>query len=293
VAEEGVRRVALGVWESGLLKDGYNARIEDVEHGSEPTSDTLPLLWAMGPFEEETRRKLAIAAACAENWIGEQPDGRWRFRSSWFNCKEQDGAKERAVDVHLNARAMGPAMWHAWLGRDEKLIGLMEKWGASWLAAMESTAHGKPRGMIPAAMRSADGNYLLGGTWDKPDVEWDYFQWTKGSQESLAHLFRVLGDLTGKEKWREAAREAFGAVGMRAQEMPEGVDEGALLSRLAGEMERAEAKLGVNFDMETREAIYTDRVYAALPGSLTPHLFGGGEVAAVETEARGVPLEGW
>lgn len=271
VAAEGTRRVALGVWESGILKDGYNARIEDVEHSAEPSSDTLGLLAALDPFGEETRRKLGIAAACADHWIAPQPDGQWRFRSSWFNCGEHDAAAERAVDVHLNARAMGPALWHAWLARDKRLTGLIERWGESWLAAMRSTAHGKPKGMIPAAVRSVDGNYLLGATWDKPDVEWDYFQWTRGSQESLAHLFLALEDLTGKAKWGEAAREAFAAVGLPPPAMPAAVDEAAL----AAEMERAEARLAVNFDMHTREAIYTDRVYYALPAALTPHLFGG------------------
>lgn len=276
VAAEGTRRVALGVWDSGMLKDGYNAKIEDVEHASEPTSDTLGLLAALDPFGAETRRRLALTAACADHWIARQPDGQWRFRSSWFNCKEHSAAPERAVDVHLNARAMGPALWHAWLGRDEQLTALIERWGEAWLALMRSTAHGKPRGMIPAAVRSADGNYLLGATWDKPDVEWDYFQWTRGSQESLAHLFLALADLTGKAKWAEAAREAFEAVGLKLPAMPAAADEPALLAALAKEMEQAEARLAVNFDISTREAIYTDRVHYALPPALLPHLFGGG-----------------
>jgi hypothetical protein len=275
VAEEGLRRVALGVWSSGILKDGYNRGIEDVEHSAEPTSDTLPLLAAVAPLEGDVRQKLRIAAACADNWIGRQPDGMWRFKSSWYNCRDHDPAAERAVDVHLNARAMGPALWHAWLSRDAKLTELIERWAESWVAAMRSTANGKPRGMIPAAMRSADGHYLLGPAWDKPDVEWDYFQWSRGSQESIGWLFRAVHDLTGRESWKQAAEEAFEAVGSRQPGFSPAKDEEALLARLADEMAQAEALLSVNFDMLTREVIYTDRAYYPLPQLVSLHLFGG------------------
>lgn len=275
VAEEGLRRIALGVWESGMLKDGYNARIEDVEHSAEPSSDTLPLLAAIAPFDPDARKKLAIAAACADNWIAKQPDGFWRFKSSWFNCSEHDSSPERAVDVHLNARAAGPAIWHAWLSRDPKLIGLLENWGQSWLAAMRSTADGKPAGMIPAAMRSADGKYLLGPSWDKPDVEWDYFQWTRGSQESIAHLFLALEGLTGKSSWRAAAQQALHSVRSPMPGIPPVQDERALLGQLTRAMDDAAARLATDFDMHTREAIYTDRIYYPLPAAVTPYLFGG------------------
>lgn len=275
VAEEGIRRLALGVWNSGILKDGYNAGIEDVEHAAEPSSDTLPLLAAIAPFEEDSRRKLQIAAACAHNWIARQPDGQWRFRSSWFNCAQHDPAPQRAVDVHLNTRAMGPALWHAWLTRDPQLVALIARWGESWLAAMRSTAHGKPAGMIPAAIRSAGGDYLLGARWDKPDVEWDYFQWSRGSQESIAHLFQALHDMTGDAKWRDAARQAFAAIDLALPEVAESPED-ALLDSLSLDMEQAASKLALDFDMYTREAIYTDRVYYALPVLLTTRLFGGG-----------------
>jgi len=275
VAEKGIRRVALGVWSSGILKDGYNAGIEDVEHSAEPSSDTLPLLAAVAPSEADAREKLRIAAACADNWIAKQPDGMWRFKSSWYNCPKHDPAPERAVDVHLNARAMGPALWHAWLSRDAKLIELIERWGESWAAAMRATANGKPRGMIPAAMRSSDGKYLLGHSWDKPDVEWDYFQWSRGSQESIGWLFRALYGLTGKESWNQAAKEAFDAIGSRPPGFAPSKDEETLLTLLAAEQNRAQSALSVNFDMLTREAIYTDRVYYALPALVSLHLFGG------------------
>jgi hypothetical protein len=73
VAGEGVRKVALGVWGSGILKDGYNARIEDVEHAAEPSSDTLPLLAAMDPHDQDAKRKLAIAAASPPTGLPPSP----------------------------------------------------------------------------------------------------------------------------------------------------------------------------------------------------------------------------
>lgn len=274
VAEEGIRRVALGVWSSGMLKDGYNVRIEDVEHAAEPTSDTLGLLAALDPFGPDTRARLGTTAACSANWIVPQPDGAWRFRSSWFNCAQHDPSPERAVDVHLNTRALGPALWQAWLTRDEALIALLERWGQSWRAAMHSTLHGKRRGLIPAAVRSADGAFLLGPAWDKPALEWDYFQWSRGSQESIARLFQALEDLTGKPEWGDAAREALAAVDLNPPVL-EPQREEDLLATLTAEMKVAERRLQINFDMHTREAIYTDRVYYPLPPRLQLRLFGG------------------
>ena len=307
VALRGIQRLADGLWASGTLSNGYDLRVSDVEHSSEPSTDTVPLRLAILPDDAEARARLKTSAACAYNWIAQQPDGRWRFRGSWFNCKQFDPKPERAVDVYMNLRAMGPALWHAYLTRDPKMIDLLVKWATAWVEGMRSTAHGKPVGVFPSAVRSADGSYLIASDrWDKPDVEWDYYQWSGAAQSALTSLLLAVHDLTGDARWLEAAGEsfrildrcsAFPELCKQIASSPEAFYEWrrlsgdarydkafgyaprrslketlALLTRQARE---TEARLAVNFEMWTSEVLYTDRVYYRLPAEYRWYLFGG------------------
>ncbi len=264
VATRGLRRIADGVWNSGQLEHGYDRGISDVEHSSEPTTDTLPLLAAAFPDDAGVLDRLRQTAACAENWITRQPDGRWRFRSSWFNCREADTSPPRAVDVHLNVRAMGPALWYAYLARDPKLIDRIGKWASSWREAARSTAHGKPAGIFPSVVRSADGSYLIGSDrWDKPQAEWDYFQWSDRSQEALESLMLAAHDLTGDAGFLAAKAPVATLAGDQVL---------ARMGELAAEAER---EVRVNFDIYTSEVMYTDRVYYPVAPEYWKYLFGG------------------
>lgn len=307
VAARGLRRLADGVWNSGLLEHGYDRRISDVEHSSEPTTDTQPLAAALEPENPALLERLKLTSECAYHWIVRQPDGRYRFRGAWFNCREFDPKPERAIDVHYNVRAMGPALWYAYFSRDTRLIELLAKWGESWLEAMRRTEHGKPAGIIPSAVRAADGSYLIGSdAWDKPEAEWDYFQWSGRSQEAVTSLFLALEDLTGEPRWREAVAESFSIFSRCGQyrrlcdqirQAPEAfyewrrrsadarfdksfpytpmVNDDTQLNAMAHQAAQAEQRLAFNFDMFTSEVLYTDRVYYGIPAAYQLFLFGG------------------
>ncbi|MBI4873309.1 MAG: hypothetical protein HY822_01605 [Acidobacteria bacterium] len=307
IAARGVRNVAAGLWNSGTLRDGYDRGVSDVEHSSEPTTDTLPLAAALNPGDAEFRNRLGVTAACSEHWIRPQPDGFLRFRSSWFNCREADTSPARAVDVHLNTRAMGPALWHAYLTRDPALIRRIAGWTDSWIRAMRQTEHGKPAGVFPPVLRAFDGSYLVGSDrWDQPEAEWDYFQWRGGSQEAIASLVLAVYDLTGDRRYLEAAGESFrpmtgcaahpeickemasapeaffvwrqatgdsrydAAFGYRAE-----APEEETLRRMARLARESGERFSVNWDMLTSEVLYTDRVYYSLHPEYRWRLFGG------------------
>lgn len=307
VAARGIRRLADGLWSSGALANGYDKRITDVEHSSESTTDTQPMLAALDPENPAVLARLAETSNCAQNWIAQQPDGRWRFRGAWFNCREFDPRPERAVDVHLNLRAMGPALWHAYLTRDPRLVPLLGRWAESWTEAMRSSRHGKPAGIFPSAVKSANGDYLIGSDrWDKPNAEWDYFQWAGRPQEALTSLLLAVHDLTGEHRWLKAAGESFtildrcGAAAHLCEEIrkepqafyewrrrsgdprydrffgyvPSNDAEGTL-KQMEIQAREAESKLAVNFEMLTSEVMYTDRVYYPVPVEYRLRLFGG------------------
>jgi hypothetical protein len=306
-AATGVRRLADGVWNGGTLKNGYSSKIADVEHSAEPTSDTLPLRAALDPADEESLNRLGIAAACAPNWITQQPDGAWRFKSAWFNCDSHDETGNRAIDVHLNTRAMGPVLWHAYLSKDEQARDLIEKWAAAWLNSMRSTLHGKPAGVFPPAVRAADGSYLIGSeSWQKPQAEWDYFQWSGKAQDALTSLLLAVEDLTGKRKWLDAAGESFqvledctrnGSLCKAIVQVPEAFkewrrrsgdarhdaafghtpdrDREDVLREVESMSREMEEKLSHNFEMYTSRALFTDRVNFPLPSDYRWSLYGG------------------
>ena len=306
-AATGLKKIADGLWTSGLVVDGYSKEISDVEQGSGPSTDTQPLLAALGPDQLGVLERLRQTAGCAKNWIAQQPDGLWRFRSSWFNCGEADPSPSRALDVALNVRAVGPALWYGYLSRDRASTELVANWAHSWVAAMRSTDHGKPAGIFPPAVKSADGSYLIGSTkWDKPNAEWDYYQWSGRAQEGLTSLLLALHDLTGDAQWLEAAGQTFQILS-HCQDAPglceeivkapqayyewrrrtgdarydalfpykAGAEPAAALSQMTALAKESEAALARDFEMYTSEAIYTDRVFYPLSPEYSQYLFGG------------------
>jgi hypothetical protein len=306
-AAKGTKNVADGVWVSDELKYGYNEQVRDVEHSSEPTTDTQPMLAALFPDDVKVLHRLETTTACLKNWLTEQPDGHWRFKSAWFNCRESDTSPERSVDVHHNVRAAGPTLWYAFLSRDPAMIDLLARWGESWLEVMRKTEHDKPAGIIPSAVQSKDGNYLVRSLeWDKPNAEWDYFQWSGGSQERLASLLLGLYTLTGETKWLDAVQESFAVFNdekthrrlcdeirkkpqaflqwRRITENTEfdeafhvaaSLDHKQILQLVEKEALRMEQWIGVNFDMYTKEVMNTDRVYYRFQPEFSQYLFGG------------------
>jgi len=306
-AARGVLRLAAGLWESGALLDGYDRHISDVEHSSEPTTDTLPLAVALAPDDPAWRARIAATAACSEHWLAKQPDGHLRFRSSWYNCREADLSPARSVDVFMNVRAMGPALWHAFLSRDPALIRRIAAWTDAWIAAMRDTRHGKPAGIFPSAIKSADGDYLIrSARWDRPDAEWDYYQWSGEAQETLTSLVLAAFRLTGDRRYLEAAAESFQPLRRCAAHRdlcaalrsapgafrewrtltgdpsydaafayPRAETDDAILAQMAAAAPEAEARFAVNWDMLTTEVLYTDRVSYGLPAAYARRLFGG------------------
>ncbi|WP_323845718.1 hypothetical protein [Microbulbifer magnicolonia] len=198
VTAEGWRKLATGVWHSDRLEDGYFKKPKDVEHASEPISDTLPLLSYLGdPLYVE--RLSHSARHFLERWTVEQ-DGARLFKSAWFGAHTIDERPPRNRDVPMNGRAAKAVMYYAWATGNERVISGLHEWAKGWRKAAMSDAKGKPAGLIPASVRAADGS--INGdepNWYDANMFWDYFNWEHESGQQIYDLFLSVAQLTGDD----------------------------------------------------------------------------------------------
>ncbi len=199
VAARGMERLAAGVQSSGLLDGGYDKRPGPAPVSSRITSGTLPYFALLHPESATTRMR--ELARCLPFWIRKQEDGGFRFTRESFNCREFE-ADSRYVDTWRNLEAIGPDLWYAFLSRDEETVSRLWYWGEAWMKLMRSTEGGKPVGVIPEEMASADGSYLVreGG--------WTGDEWSAEGQRGITWLFAALADLKDDKRWATAVEEA-------------------------------------------------------------------------------------
>ena len=215
-AREGMRRLAEGIWNSGIIEKGYSAQIADVEHSAEPTSDTQPIMIGVdygNPVYVE--RCMATMKCMRDVWAGVNSRGHLHFKSAWFSATRYVDRPPYAVDVPMNARAVKPGRWLCWYNNNPNLIKLMSDWGKAWVEDTRRTDGGKPEGIVPAAVSFATD--AIGGysnSWYHPNLSWDYYNWEAGGAGPMYDQFLALYDLTGDfqfvypiEKGLEIARD--------------------------------------------------------------------------------------
>ncbi|WP_226704713.1 hypothetical protein [Microbulbifer elongatus] len=202
VTAEGWQKLATGVWHSDRLEDGYFKKPKDVEHASEPISDTAPLLSYLGdPLYVE--RLSHSARHFLERWTKEE-DGTRLFKSAWFGAHTIDERPPRNRDVPMNGRAAKAVVYYAWASGDTAVIDGLHQWAKGWHKAAMSTAKGKPAGLIPASIRAEDG--VINGdepNWYHANMFWEYFNWDHESGQQIYDLLLFVSQLTGDEELLE------------------------------------------------------------------------------------------
>jgi hypothetical protein len=309
VAARAMDKLLAGLPGSGLLADGYDKRIGPPEESAR--------LAAAGVYQallrpESATLGLRAVAQCLPYWIRQQRDGKYRFEHESYNCRETDETS-RYVDTAKNLLAVGPALWYAFLTHDRETLSRLWYWGEAWAGLMRSGEGGKPSGVIPAEMFSANGSYL------GADDVWTPEGWSAEGQQAVTHLFAALADLTADARWLAATDEAVAAQPPppAASTAVQVDDEGNLIepeqsasapvepvaapAAKTGKVNRkrtlapffdyraewdggaALAKLArlfgqtvaVNLPLVTSEVLFTDRVYYQLPEVYQRWLFGG------------------
>lgn len=146
----GWRKMADTAWEM-TGGTGYMLTMDDVEHSSEPTADTLSMLglinYGSDLMPDTVTRLTKIQPIFRDIWTGLTPDGYRMFKGHFVSAKKI----EREGDVPYNIRAIRPLLWGAWAqgGKNQELNELIVAYGRSWRDAVMAEFDGKPRGIVP------------------------------------------------------------------------------------------------------------------------------------------------
>lgn len=189
LARRGWIKLADGVWHSQQVQQGYARYLDDVEHASEFVSDTAPLLLVATEDTVYHRRTLFTLKHFLERWTRVTAAGHRLFRSAWYSATEIEETPPKNRDVQYNARAMQPLRYWLWRYPEDKQVrDALYDWSKAWATVAESTAKGKPKGILPPSIRSEDST--INGdepTWHKANMFWDYYDF-RGDGQMLDQL---------------------------------------------------------------------------------------------------------
>ncbi len=203
LARVGFKRLADGVWNSGMLNHGYLAEVQDVEHSAEYVSDTQPAMILFNYGDPEyVERSLLCLRNFRDIWSGVNRMGHRHFLSSYIGADSVVRTPPFSVDHTMNARAMESGLWGVWYNRNTSGMKLLVEWGRAWVADAMRQDRGKPRGLLPPAVAfETDSIGGYGPSWYDPGLGWEYYLWESlnGATQMydfLVGLYSLTGDTT-------------------------------------------------------------------------------------------------
>lgn len=183
-ANETIRRMVDGVWRSDSIRQtGFECFRSDVEHSSEPSSDTQPLMLYLAYGDPEyVERNLITARLFRDKLMGRNSHGHWHWRSNQISSEGPSTNPKYAVDVPYACRPFKHVLWLTWYSDNPGAVQMLMDWARSWAQDTMRAGNGKPAGVVPASIGFKDDS--LSGTsqkWWQPDLGWDYYNWNGAS----------------------------------------------------------------------------------------------------------------
>ena len=198
VVQRGWALLADAAFTSPKIEKGYFKAAVDVEHASEPISDTAPALSLFSDDPLYVDRLSYSARYFVERWTQINEYGRRFFRSAWFGSEAIDERPPRNRDLEMNTRAVKAVRYYAQITRDPEVIRALHEWSQSWVHVAMQTDKGKPKGIMPASVRGSDE--AINGdepTWYEANMFWSYFDWTHNAGTMLYDQLLFTYTLTG------------------------------------------------------------------------------------------------
>lgn len=195
--------------QQSYMRDGYTSRLHDVEHTAEPSTDTILPMMHLAPEEPRWRQRAQRIAELMETvWTGTNQHGQLQFKSTFFNATRADTSPRRACDTPYCVRAVQPALLLWQRTGDQKLGALFSRWMDTWVDAAARAEHGKPAGIVPAAIHWPDGAIKGPGEnwWDpRHHDEPTLYEWP-AAVGALADALLLTWHMTGDEKYLRPIR---------------------------------------------------------------------------------------
>lgn len=186
------------------MKDGYTSRVYDVEHTAEPSKDTITPMMHLTPDDPIWRdRAQRIGNLMDGLWTGTNERGLRQFKSTYFSAQTVDPSPERACDTPYQVVAVQPTLLLWQRTGDKRLTELFSSWMDTWVDAAAREEHGKPAGVVPAAIHWPDGEARGPGEnwWDpRHHGEPRLYEWPSAVGH-LADTLLLTWHMTGDEKY--------------------------------------------------------------------------------------------
>ena len=199
----GIQRLADGVWSQGLIVNGFDRELKDIEHSSEMAADTSVLVAADYGNPKTVERCLETCKTIDEVHFGRNASGRRQFRSMVLSATEVSDGDNQAFDVLYSGRAMRPVAMLAWYSRHPQAVELLADWSRTWCAAAVRSAEGKPAGVFPAAIHFGDERLNGNNTWWDPGLG-SLYLWNPQDLDMVWGKILLAYQLTGDEKLLQA-----------------------------------------------------------------------------------------
>lgn len=193
-------RLARLIFSLPQMRRGYSKRIDDVEHASELSTDTLLpmlLLQKNEPWHDYVRKQHDSFFNVS---TGLNRDGKRHFKSIRFGSDDFDLNADFAFDTPYHFYALKPQML-SWLTIDSDSGVLIQDWLRSWVYASINSYGGKPKGLPPAIIRWPDGVYNSSNPWYRPfslEKNEALYNWPAGVKE-LFVAFLLAWNKTGDD----------------------------------------------------------------------------------------------
>ncbi|MHB8897373.1 MAG: hypothetical protein ACYC6Y_01355 [Thermoguttaceae bacterium] len=191
------------------MQGGYTRRSYDVEHTAEPTTDTITPMMHLAPDDPQWQDRARRLAELMETlWTGRNDRGQLQFKSTYFSVDKVDPDPRRACDTPYHPVAVPPALL-LWLRTgDQKLGALFAAWMDTWVDATARAEHGKPAGVIPAAIHWPDGQCKGPGEnwWDpRHHDEPKLYEWP-AAMSKMTDTLLLTWHMTASERYLQPLR---------------------------------------------------------------------------------------
>lgn len=189
----GMKRLVDGIWKSKWIKNGWSRRLRDVEHSSEPIADTQPMMIGFDYGNPVYIERCMQTLNKINLWTGINLKKHRHFKSSWYSATAIDTTSPKDCDVEMNTRTVKAIRWLAWYNRHPLAMKFLREWTDAWYDDCMRTDKGKPKGIVPAAIRYKDDE-ICGYTdnWYDSGMFWGYYNFTGGTKMLKEFLVSYL-----------------------------------------------------------------------------------------------------